>query len=202
MGTIFNSSSLSSYLQSLLSNQLQSAGVESPQTRTNASVLSAVSAPQADQSKLSLFSQIVSSLEKLQESNPSEYKQITGQIATSLQRAATAAEASGDSQASSALNQLAKVFSDVSKSGRLPQFAAFSPTSGQYSRPTANIVGGADAPIVGGADAPIVGGADAKIVGGADAKIVGGADAPIVGGADAVGIIFGVLQHAGLIVNH
>ena len=198
MGTVINNN-LSSDLQSLLGNQLQTAGVQKQQTNTNAAGAGPTSGLQSDQSYLSPFSQMVSTLQTLQQSNPVGFGQITGQIAAELQNAA----ATADPQAASSLTQLATVFQGASQSGQLPQLQASGPSLGLYSR----IVGGADANIVGGADrsARIVGGADpsARIVGGADAssRIVGGADANIVGGADPLAVILSVLHNAGLVSN-
>lgn len=214
MGTAINNN-LSSDLQSLLRNQLQAAAVEKQPTNTNAAGVGPTSGTQSDQSYVSPFSQIVSTLQTLQQSNPAEYGQITRQIATELQKAATSA----DPQNSNSLVQLAKAFQDASQSGQLPQLQAASASSGFYSRivggadarivggadASSRIVGGADARIVGGADANsrIVGGADARIVGGADAsaRIVGGADANIVGGADSIAVILSALHNAGLVNN-
>ena len=206
MGTVINNN-LSSDLQSLLGNQLQTAGVQKQQTNTNAAGAGPTSGLQSDQSYLSPFSQMVSTLQTLQQSNPVGFGQITGQIAAELQNAA----ATADPQTASSLTQLATVFQGASQSGQLPQLQASGPSLGLYSRivggADANIVGGADpsARIVGGADASarIVGGADARIVGGADAsaRIVGGADANIVGGADPLAVILSVLHNAGLVSN-
>jgi hypothetical protein len=138
---------------------------------------------------------------KLQESNPAEYKQITGQIATALQNTATNEQASGDTQSASGLTQLAKVFQTASQSGNPLQFPATSSTVASGGYPNSRIVGGADPNIVGGADPNIVGGADPNIVGGADPNIVGGADPNIVGGADPTAIIFNTLHGAGLICH-
>jgi hypothetical protein len=56
-------------------------------------------------SQLSPFAQILSSLQQLQQSNPSPYQQVTQQIATNLQKAKTA-QSEGDTTAANQLKQL------------------------------------------------------------------------------------------------
>jgi hypothetical protein len=62
----------------------------------------------------------MSTLQQLQQSNPTEYKQVTAQIASSLQSAAQAANSQGNSTAANQLNQLATDFTNASQSGQLP----------------------------------------------------------------------------------
>jgi hypothetical protein len=62
----------------------------------------------------------MSTLQQLQQSNPSEYKQVTQQIATNLQNAAKTATADGNSTQATQLNQLATDFTNASQSGQLP----------------------------------------------------------------------------------
>jgi hypothetical protein len=62
----------------------------------------------------------MSTLQQLQQSNPTEYQQVTQQIATNLQSAAQTAQADGNSTAASQLNQLATDFTNASTSGQLP----------------------------------------------------------------------------------
>jgi len=107
----------SSYLQSILSGTLQntsSAGNSSSSTGT-----SSVTAP-SENGHLSPFAQLMSTLQQLQQSNPTEYKQVTQQIATNLQAAAKTAQADGNSTAANQLNQLATDFTSASESGPLP----------------------------------------------------------------------------------
>jgi len=65
---------------------------------------------QSDGSQLSPFAQILSSLQQLQQSNPSQYQQVTRQIATNLQNAAKTAQSEGNTTAANQLNQLANDF--------------------------------------------------------------------------------------------
>ena len=107
----------STYLQSLLTSALGSA------TSTNASTgsTSGVSFgnPQ-DTNQLSPFALLLSTLQQLQQSNPTEYQQVTQQIATNLQSAATTATSDGNTAAATQLNQLATDFTSASQSGQLP----------------------------------------------------------------------------------
>lgn len=104
------------YLQSILSPALRSAGL----TSTSSSSTSGASASQPDKGQLSPFAQVLNSLQQLQQSNPSQYAQVTQQIASNLQSAAQTAQANGNTTAASALNTLATDFTSASQSGQLP----------------------------------------------------------------------------------
>jgi hypothetical protein len=107
----------SSYLQSILSSTLQntsSTGKSSSSTGTWS-----VTA-QSENGQLSPFAQLMSTLQQLQQSNPTEYQQVTQQIATNLQSAAQTATADGNSTQATQLNQLATDFTSASQSGQLP----------------------------------------------------------------------------------
>lgn len=118
MGSISSINNLSSsYLQQLLSSSLQnanSAGKTSSSTGT-----SSVTA-QSENSQLSPFAQLMSTLQQLQQTNPTEYKQVTQQIATNLKAAAKTATSDGNTTAATQLNQLATDFTTASQSGQLP----------------------------------------------------------------------------------
>jgi hypothetical protein len=62
----------------------------------------------------------MSTLQQLQQTNPSQYQQVTSQIATNLQSAAQTAQSEGNTTASNQLSQLATDFTNASKSGQLP----------------------------------------------------------------------------------
>jgi DNA-binding transcriptional MerR regulator len=104
---------VSSYLQSVLSTTLQASGLT---TKTNASSLQLPS----DNSQLSPFVQVMNTLQQLQESDPTQYQQVTQQIATNLQAAAQTAQSSGNTTAAAQLNQIATDFTNASTSGQLP----------------------------------------------------------------------------------
>jgi hypothetical protein len=108
------------YLQSILSTALQGTGL-SPNS-TSGSV-SATSSPQSDNGQLSPFAQLMNTLQQLQQSNPTEYKQVTQQIATNLQNAAQAATSSGNTTAANQLTQLSTDFTNASQSGQLPNIS-------------------------------------------------------------------------------
>jgi hypothetical protein len=112
MGSISSLTSLSNtYLQSLLGSTQQ--GSLSGASSGTSSV-----ATQSENGQLSPFAQLMSTLQHLQQSNPTEYKQVTGQIATNLQTAAKAATADGNSTAANQLDSLAADFSNASQSGQ------------------------------------------------------------------------------------
>jgi hypothetical protein len=68
----------------------------------------------------STLAQLFETLQKLQQTNATQYSQVTGQIAANLQSAAQTATSSGNTNAANFLNQLATDFSNASKDGQLP----------------------------------------------------------------------------------
>ncbi len=63
---------------------------------------------------------MLSELQQLQQSNPTQYQQVTQQISTNLTAAAQQATSEGNTTAASQLTQLATDFSNASSSGQLP----------------------------------------------------------------------------------
>jgi len=119
MGFINNLSS--NYLQSVFSNISQSSGLTSNTTGTGLGGIATPSiALQTDNQQLSPFAQMLSTLQQLQQTDPTKYQQVTQQIATNLQSAAQTAQADGNSVAANQLNQLATDFTNASTSGQLP----------------------------------------------------------------------------------
>lgn len=116
-GAVSNLSSY--YLQEVLVVAFQSGGVN---TNTTAPSNTSVSSPvtTSDSTQLSPFAQLASILQQLQQSNPTEYKQVTAQIATNLQSAAQTAQSQGNSGAATQLSQLATDFTNASQTGQLP----------------------------------------------------------------------------------
>src|ERR1700759_4363134 len=103
MGSI--TSACSSYLQPVINTALQSAGLT-----TKASSSATTLSLQPDSPQLSPSAQLASTLQQLQQSDPAKYKEVTGQIATNLQKAAQTAQADGNTTAAGQLNQLAADF--------------------------------------------------------------------------------------------
>src|ERR1700680_1238201 len=118
MGSISNNLS-SSYLQSVLSTALQGAGLTTNAAGNGVSGTSSV-ALQPDSGRLSSFAELMSTLQQLQQSDPTKYQQVAQQIATNLQSAAQTAQADGNSTAANQLNQLATDVTSASTSGQLP----------------------------------------------------------------------------------
>jgi hypothetical protein len=100
------------YIQSLITGAVK--GSNTPATS------SAVSGSTQDTKQLSPFAQILGSLQQLQQSNPSQYQQVTQQIASNLQTAAQSATASGNTALASQLTQLSTDFKTSSSTGQLP----------------------------------------------------------------------------------
>jgi hypothetical protein len=115
-----------SYLQSLLNNVLQDNGLTN---KTPGNSVSSIGAP-SDNGQLSPFAQLVSTLQQLQQSDPTKYKQVTQQIATNLQSAAQTAQTDGNSNAANQLNQLAADFTSASQSGQLPNIQDLAQATG------------------------------------------------------------------------
>jgi hypothetical protein len=111
-----------SYLQSILTSAIQGAGLTTNTTNNSLNGIDPSSpvSLQPDNSRLSPFAQMMSELQKLQQSDPAKYQQVTQQIATNLQSAAQTAQTGGDTTAATQLNQLASDFTSASKSGQLP----------------------------------------------------------------------------------
>jgi hypothetical protein len=111
-----------SYLQSILGSALQGTGLSQNSNTTSGSV-SGTSSQQSDKTQLSPFAQLMSTLQQLQQSNPTEYQQVTKQIATNLQTAAQTATSQGNTSAATELNTLATDFTSASQSGQLPNIS-------------------------------------------------------------------------------
>jgi hypothetical protein len=111
----------SNYLETLLSNALQNAGgVNSPTTNQTSNAAAASIGQQQDSGQLSPLAQLLSTLQQLQQSNPTEYAQVTGQISANLQTAAQTAQTDGNTAAANQLTTLANDFSTASTTGQLP----------------------------------------------------------------------------------
>jgi hypothetical protein len=111
--------SLSSYLQEILDTSLQGTGLTASPTSTGVSATST----QSGNGQLSPFAQQLSTLQQLEESNTTQYQQVTAQIATNLQSAAQTATADGNTSTASQLNRLATDFNNASQSGQLPNIS-------------------------------------------------------------------------------
>src|SRR5579872_2563614 len=109
----------SSYLQSIFNSALQSAGVTSNNSSTSSITSSSLSAL-SDNSNMSPFAQLASTLQQLQQSDPTKYQQVTQQIATNLQSAAQTAQSDGNTTLAGQLNKLSSDFTNASTSGQLP----------------------------------------------------------------------------------
>lgn len=126
MGSI--TSACSSYLQPVINSALQSAGLTTKSSSATALSL------QPDSPQLSPFAQLASTLQQLQQSDPAKYKEVTGEIATNLQKAAQTAQADGNTTAAGQLNQLAADFNKASSSGQLPDMKDLAQAVGGHHR--------------------------------------------------------------------
>jgi hypothetical protein len=112
----------SGYLQSILTSALKSDGVTSAGAGqfTN----------QADNGQLSPFAQLASTLQQLQQSNPTQYQQVTQTIAANLTTAAQTAQSDGNTNAANQLTQLASDFTTASQNGQLPNLQDLAQATG------------------------------------------------------------------------
>jgi hypothetical protein len=117
IGSVTN---LGSYLQSILGTALQGTGSTTSTTGKANTVSSASLQSHSDNGQLSPFAQLLSTLQQLQQSNPTQYQQVTQQIATNLQTAAQTATSDGNTTAATQLTQLATDFTNASQTGQLP----------------------------------------------------------------------------------
>ena len=119
-------SHIGSYLESVVSNTISGVtGASAASSTSSASGSSGASSvdqslPQDGNPQLSPFAQVLSTLQQLQQSNPSEYQQVTSQIATNLQNASQTATSAGNTSQASELSQLASDFSNASQNNTLP----------------------------------------------------------------------------------
>jgi hypothetical protein len=74
----------------------------------------------SDSGQLSAFAQLVSTLQQVQQQDPTQYQQLTQQIALNLQGAAQTAQTDGNAPQANQLSQLASDFTNASGSGQLP----------------------------------------------------------------------------------
>jgi preprotein translocase subunit SecD len=74
----------------------------------------------ADSQQFSPAAEMLSLLQQLQQSNPTEFQQVTSQITNNLQSAAKTAQSAGNSTLATQLNQLASDFQNVSQTGWQP----------------------------------------------------------------------------------
>jgi hypothetical protein len=118
MGSINTLSS--TYLQSILGTALNATGLTNTTGNAPSTASLASTALKTDNSQLSPFADIMSTLQQLQQTNPSEYQQITQQISANLLTAAQTAQTDGNTSVANQLNQLSTDFSSASKSGQLP----------------------------------------------------------------------------------
>src|SRR5258708_26098906 len=88
----------SNYVQSVLGQAIQDAGLTANTSSNNPNSIDPASISQvSDNGRLSPFGQVVSSLQRLQQSDPAKYQQVAQQIASNLQSAAQTTQPNGNS---------------------------------------------------------------------------------------------------------
>jgi hypothetical protein len=120
------------YIQSLISTaagSLSPSGSATQAGGANSLLASSESAP-----SLSPFAQLFSMLQQVEQQNPAQYQQVTGQIASNLQSASQIAQAAGNSAQATRLAQLATDFKTASASGQLPNAQDLGMPAGGHHR--------------------------------------------------------------------
>lgn len=115
-----NISSLSSVYTNFIQPLL--GGTSAASSAQGSSSVSSASGLPADSKKLSPFAQLVTTLQDLQQQSPTQYQNVTSQIATNLQAAAQKAQSGGNTALASQLTQLATDFKNSSQNNQLPDF--------------------------------------------------------------------------------
>lgn len=111
----------SPYIQSLTSAAMSALGsLRSLGTRGTSGT---TAIPQDSSAQLSPFAQVMSALQQLQQSNPTQYGQVTQQIAKNLQAASQTAQANGNVSEAKELTTLSTDFQSASTNGQLPNIA-------------------------------------------------------------------------------
>ena len=108
-----------SNVPSILTSSAKNLSVQTGQSNSVGSSSPSIQS-RPDNSQLSPFAQVLSSLQDLQQSDPAKYKDVTGQIATNLQDAANLAHSLGHTAAEAELTQLSSDFASASQTGQLP----------------------------------------------------------------------------------
>jgi hypothetical protein len=111
-----NLSSINNYFTNHTASVL-SKGLPTKSPGNNANGVSGAS---SGSGQLSPFAQLLSTLQQLEQSNPTQYQQVTQQIATKLQSAAATDTKNGNSAQAAQLTTLSKDFSTASQNGQLP----------------------------------------------------------------------------------
>jgi len=86
----------------------------------SANSVSPAAALQDSTSDISPIARFLSSLQQMQQQNPDQFKQITANIASKLQQAATNAQSHGNSAWAGQLKQIASQFQTASTTGQMP----------------------------------------------------------------------------------
>ena len=110
----------STYVQPLVNPAINAASSAISTTAGRSLGLLSLGSGPHDSSSLSPFTQLLSTLQQLQQSNPAQYSQVAQQIAKKLQSAAQTASSNGNATAADELNQLATDFTNASQTGQLP----------------------------------------------------------------------------------
>jgi hypothetical protein len=119
------------YIQSL-TNAAMSALSSSPFTTGLGGASGSAAFPQDGSPQLSPFAQLMSTLQQLQQNNPTQYTQVTQQIAANLQSASQTALANGNTSQAQELNTLSGDFKSASANDQLPNISDLAESMGGH----------------------------------------------------------------------
>ncbi len=126
-------SPIASLAGGLLQSLLPASLITNNTTASNLTSLGTVSPTQIpDSGQLSSFAQLAGTLQQLQQTNPTQYQQVTQQIAANLQTASQTALASGNTTQAAQLTQLSTDFSTASTSAQLPNLQDLAKAVGEH----------------------------------------------------------------------
>ena len=127
---------VSNFLPPILSRAVHGAATAANRIKNDLSGVDPTRASaRPDSGRLSPFTQVLSSLQHLQQSDPAKYKDVAQKIATNLQSAGQTAESNGDSASANLFNQLAGGFASASKTGDLPNIRDLAQAIKGHHRP-------------------------------------------------------------------
>lgn len=110
------------FIQSLTNTAMSALNSIGGKTSTS-STSGSTALPQDASPQLSPFAQLLNTLQEVQQNNPSEYKQVTQQIAANLQSASQTAQANGNTAQAQSLNTIANDFTNASTQDQLPNIS-------------------------------------------------------------------------------
>ena len=121
------------YIQSLTNTALTA--LNSSKANASSGITGTTAVPQDSSPQLSPFAQLMSTLQQIEASNPTQYAKVTRQIAANLQSASQTALATGNTVRAQELNTLATDFQSASANGQVPNVADLAQAMSGHGHP-------------------------------------------------------------------